>query len=68
MQAKIEKIYNIVRLIILAIAVLLIGFISLTESRYKVVYTINPGETAARQIDTIKYYKFKTYNHGKLQD
>ena len=64
MQTKVETIYNVIRVIIIIVAVLLIALVSVTEQRYRVVYTINHGETAACDIDTVVYLQFNTdLNH-----
>ena len=60
MQTKVETIYNAIRVIIIIVAVLLIALVSVTEKHYRVVYTINPGETAACDIDTVVYLQFNT--------
>lgn len=60
MQANIERIYNAIRLTVLIVAVLLIALVSITETHYRVIYTINPGETTASKIDTVVYLKFNT--------
>lgn len=60
MQTKVEMIYNVIRVIIIIVAVLLIALVSVTEQRYRVVYTINHGETTASEIDTVVYLKFNT--------
>lgn len=44
MQTKVETIYNVIRVIIIIVAVLLIVLVGVTEQRYRVVYTINHGK------------------------
>lgn len=56
---KVEAVLNWVRVVLLAVILLVIMLMEITEMRYRVVYLIEPGKQEASRIDTIYYLTIK---------